>query len=154
MVTVATHDVLVGVRTIVVPDTRHVLAYWVEMETVVRAPVGAVTPTRSMADAAVILDAVERSVRVNLLVFTGGGAAGVVAVGEVPGACATDVGGLVTDGEGTVVTAITGVVFDGTVEVPLTGEGSVVVGGTVVVVGGGVVVVVVVVGGVGDVGVG
>lgn len=63
--------------------------------------------------------------------------------GEVPGACATDVGGrVVATSGGTVVAAPTGTVVVGAVVVvPLTGEKTVVV--VVVVVGGSVVVVVV-----------
>lgn len=131
IVTVATQSDRVVVRTMVVPDTRQILAYLDEMVTVVLAPAGAEMPTRDIADAAVMREAVDSNVLVCRVVLTAGGTAGLVAEGAVPGAWATDVGGAVVTTGGTAVdSAATGaaVVAGGAV------VGAAVVAGTVVVV--------------------
>lgn len=131
IVTVATQSDRVVVRTMVVPDTRHVFAYLDEMVTVVLAPAGAEMPTRDIADAAVMREAVDSNVLVCRVVLTAGGTAGLVAEGAVPGAWATDVDGAAVTAGGTAVdTAATGaaVVAGGAV------VGAAVVAGTVVVV--------------------
>lgn len=62
IVTVATHVERVDVLTMVVPETRQTFAYLDETVTAVLAPVGADTPTRDMADATEIRDAVDMRV--------------------------------------------------------------------------------------------
>lgn len=62
IVTVATHVERVDVLTMVVPDTRQTFAYLDETETVVFAPAGALMRMRSIADLAVIRDAVDTRV--------------------------------------------------------------------------------------------
>lgn len=64
IVTVATHSVRVVIRTMVVPETRQTFAYLDETVTAVLAPVGADMPTRDMADATEIRDAVDARVLV------------------------------------------------------------------------------------------
>jgi hypothetical protein len=64
IVTVATHVERVDVLTIVVPETRQTFAYLDETETVVFAPAGALMRMRSIADLAVIRDAVDMRVLV------------------------------------------------------------------------------------------
>lgn len=103
IVTVATQSDRVVVRTMVVPDTRQILAYLDEMVTVVLAPAGAEMPTRDIADAAVMREAVDSNVLVCRVVLTAGGTAGLVAEGAVLGAWATDVGGAVVTTGGTAV---------------------------------------------------
>lgn len=64
IVTVATHSVRVVIRTMVVPERRQTFAYLNEIVTAVLDPVGSVMPTRDMADATEIRDAVDARVLV------------------------------------------------------------------------------------------
>lgn len=62
IVTVATHVDRVDILMMVVPETRQTFAYLDETETVVFAPAGALMRMRSIADLAVIRDAVDTRV--------------------------------------------------------------------------------------------